>query len=1755
MARKTLRELIRNVFSGKKGGSKKSAPKPRQNRDSRSEVVSSNAYTSPRRAMLNALRGKEEEKPKYKSMAEATSNTSSLAKLDSALKKGVPDPKQNARLKSQERTRQTLESIKKDRAELNAATNNRYNTKQSDKKEAQLARQRVKSGDMAADIDVIKTEYEQHPVATMAGRKLSSGASFGLIDLAEKKLAKGERKEIYDLNEKIAEEHPWVAGGAELAGGLIGFGMTAGATEGLGAKVMGKAAPKAAERLAETKAVQGLARRGVNKAVKKGLVSEATEELIKQTGKEKAAKIVSALGNDIVQNLTTGAVYDLATASKDYEIGSAGWWKSLGMSAALNSVITGGIAGGSILGGNKKAAVEAAKKLAKVDAPNVKVSLGRKRRTDLVLPNERPLQASADAGDIKLTPKNAEAKVNVPETVDNVKSKYPVVDATNGKGGTKWVVEVRDGNKVKRVTVIAPSENKAFHAISDANYGSDVKVIGKGEKVAGKNVDVAASTNRLDEVNAELEDIHRAINDPNTSTAEKELLDKQSRPLYKEKNSLEADIREAEAPAKGTKPAAENLKAMDDVAEDIPFTTDDGTPITGLRQELDDRARQLGEQPGEWSRAKTTDQLVDEPLRVNKVADETYMPGPTEGVAQSKSAYEYATGEEYVGTDVRTSWDEAWKADREYQRSHSYGNRRAHSKTSVTQIQAATSDEQRRLLQEAVKRGDIDYNRIHNEEMIHKAAENFHSDPDRYIKDLIDFNNGNKTLSYKDTPEWSAMAHYIMAVIEPSADQSSEIAFTEAFKLASDIASKAGQAQNLRRHFVHLTPAGRRDAIMDELASMLYNSRGFNNLHPDMPKDKYDALHYIRAYLEEDPIIEEKVRKLVEAGNKEFRLSQAADIAEEGAEGLAKNIGEAAENYAQVEGSMPGIDDVDVAHLELIEALNAHRPKTGFDVLQQMRYMFMLLNPRTHLRNIGGSFLFAPMRQISNGFRSLIEKPLANSFDVDIARHGGPSVTAAFEARVKNPSSEAGKKAAAALEKRGKDFLGGLKYETEMYKGRAKTIPGKALDWLSDKNAWVLTKEDDHFKKIAFKENYIKSYNKYLKDGVPITPSIKKRIEEEAIQEAYIATFNEANDAAKALNRLTRQANDPHASIGARWGARYVNAMMPFEKVPANITKQAINYSPLGLMRGAVDIAKAGRAGDGVALNKAIDELASGLTGTGVFLLGAWLQRRYGMFTTNTGKNDPGAKFKKDRGMQNYSINFIDPETGKGTSITLDWLVPTSSVFFTGVEFANQMSKGDVDLLALGGDWATVASRLAEPVLESSMLSGVHGALETLRGGYGDDDTKGAIDILIREAAQSYLNSLVPTALGQAARAFVYDSELQLPNEENDWKYFKNQIKSKAGLGNTNILGEPLGADTDAYGNIKGEHHGAAENLKYFAKVGLSPANIQKIDMSQVDQEKLRIYDEAVKNGADPNDMAYLFPKKQTKKQFSVGGEDVNMSNKEVSLYNQAKTNGGAEGMRYILDNSIIYNRYDYDAKGKKIPAESAYTAEQKEDLIKQFEGKSMREVEEWLYKDPMFQQASPAEQRKVIKNLWDLSKDTNTVASQRIGEQAVYKAQGKDVNEYNYKNEVTESKREKLDPYIESGLLTYEDIVDFERNGGKASFTENDEGGSVTTYYSKASMIDYFVEHGIPYDKAEALYNAYKNKNAKPYSGNSLSSGRSGRGGYRKSGGSRKAKVPKINAKSMAAATRSAKGTKVKLEPPKPKTTKVTTKFKKYEV
>ena len=1568
-------------------------------------------------------------------------------------------------------------------------------------------KRRIKSGDYAADPDVAKYETLKHPIAASATRGALSGATFGLSELAIAKLPMSkERREaerLYQANKSKGAEFV-----GEMAGSLASFGLTG----GLSKEAVAKAAPKATARLGEGAtellAKNNLVRRAAEKEALRKLGATATKEEIERFARARAAKLVAALGEDAAINLTTGAVSDISHAIVDSD-NPAEFIKNMGQSALMN-VALGGVTsavpafrGGSnavdnvaeTLGRNiddTKGIVEFPPRESGIDVINPDlernrgvVEIGRPEEgIDVINPDleARAPKAEGDAIDRKLNdladeveetapkekPKAKEPKTEAKPKVEPAAEKAEETVIGNGKKTYKWKLWEVGGGRSETITVKA---NKASEAANLAGeYGASKGML-MSQNITGKapKVDVPAA-----DIKAE---------PPKVETVQK------------------ATPPEVKAETKAEPPSVSEQYNLDDVVpftseepkttDDLPFATvDESMPSTDpkltaeneTRAGLEKRAERLAEQkPKE----------ADDSLKVNEISgDKPISDKTTAGVNQVRSAYEYNTGEKVEGGTL-TSWNEAWKASKEYSASHATGEKNRMSKVAVSQLNAMDSEAERELRQRLADSGELNYDAIDTPELYDKIAKQMRDDPDRWVKDMIEINEGG-ALDFRSTPEWQARVQYIMGTVDPSADAASEIAYTEAFKLAQNISSKGGQTLNLRRNFVHLTPMGKRDAILDDLINILDKSKGFRKNHPKMNSlGKFDKREYIRNFLMEDDAIKDGVQKLVETND---------------------------------------LDGVSEAFTELMLNVNKKNPKAGFDVLQELRYLNMLGNPKTHIRNVFGSAFFSPIRQTSNALRAALEEPISKwaskqaGTKLEITKHGGLSPIAVKEAWAKNPTTEAGKAAQEAFGRLKADLLGSAKYDTVMYKGRGKTAVGKAVDALSDFNSNLLQGEDDFFKSRAFKENYIKSYNRYLKDGKPITDKVRAKIEQEAMEEARIATFNEYSKFASWLNSITSKANDANASTLARWGGRGVNAVMPFTKVPANLMKQSMNYSPIGLAKGVAGIKDAAKRGDAKALNRAIDELASGLTGTGIFGLGMLLGKTTDMFTTNAGKNDPASKFKKDRGMQNYSITFKDPETGKGYSYTLDWLVPTSATFFSGVEMANQLKRGDLGLGFLT-DWSTVMSRLAEPVMETSMLSGLHGMLETMRNGSDDDDTKGAIQVLLRETVQSYMNSLIPTLLGQAART-GYKSDMQITGD-TDWEYWKNQAKSKAGLANTNLFGEALGADTDAYGNIKGEKKSTEDYVKSGLKNFLSPANIQKVDFSKVDEQKLEEYEKAVKNGEDPNEMAYLFPKKQYKKQFSVADMDVKLSNKDLSAYNQAKTSGGEEGMRYILE-SIMFNRPTLDANGNKVPSKDAYTKEQKAKLMKQFKGKSMREVEEWLYEQPQFKKASDAEKRKVINGIWTYSNQGKSYASKRVGEQAVVKAQGGDVNEYNFKNEVSEKKRDNLQPLIDKGVVTYEEAVDFARNAGKTYYYENDEGGTAQTYFNKAQMIEYLEAKGYSHEKAEALFNAFKASNAKPYGSASGRRGyrRRGYGHYHRRGRGGKVKVPAAKSSAFKAKT-----------------------------
>ena len=1602
-----------------------------------------------------------------------------LAKISEKSKAAPPDPKEKARKEVQKKANEKLKQISDDRKEYNKATGNKYNVDKNGSK----ARRAQKS--QAYDVKAEKYETEKHPIATSFGRGALSGVTFGSSEIlaqTSKNRKKSGAEAHYQKNKNSKAE---LAG--ELAGSLAGFGLTGEAS----ARAVGKVAPKAvknlgtrgAEKLASSSAIRKAAEK---EAIKRFGAEGATKEVINQIAKRRATTAMTELGKDAAINLTTGLASDLSHSALESD-NLKDFAKNMGRNAAMNVALGGATSlvpafrvgrrfDNAVEGASKKAdeAIDALSPIKRSgDADNVKVSLNRRRTTDVRMPEVRPTEV-------------APPEVRPQAIEEAIQPSRPVIG--NGKREFAFEVYDLDGNR----EVVTVRANKASEASNLAGeYGASRGLTWRRNVTAG---DVAEQT---------ANDARRAVEPEARQPIEQEALQtmRQTADEGAQPSVQEEAAQAVKEDFERNNPSSEMPRADEDPSHFAQI--DEG--MAGIDAEAEKQAQRRMPQTEEERLAtkieekETGRKMTNEEISVRnenrerlKLKEQEVKPRKMpKGERLTSKVAKKVEGATFEEATKPASAKEIINAEKTYVRGQASNYEKVTSRGGTALMSATGSEAETKVVKDLIDENAFQYARVKNKEKYEWAVREFVDNKEAVAKKMLKYADDIDSIPYSQVVDTHYQAHAVMKMMRSQLDnpalsaeerEAAREIYGAAASLTQQISSLSGQVQQFQGVMVHCDGKTRMRNAVDNIANILDSSRGFrtSKTGKGLSGNAFQRKNQIRDIIYSDPDASNALEKIINAATEE-------------------EYGDAMQ--------------------ELLYATSKMNRKHALDYVQTWRYLAMLGNPKTHVRNILGNITFGGIRNLSNTNRSIIEKRLetyAKRHGLEIERHGKTSITAFAEARKANPTTTAGKTAKEWFEKNKDAILNGAKYDENVAKGSDPAMM-KWLTWLSDGNGKVLEGEDNFFRSRAYKESFIKSYTQYTKDGTEITEALLERIHRSALKESQIATFNEFNAMAQVLSKWSHTTfND---SLGRKAAGWTVNAMMPFTKVPSNILKQSVNYSPIGVARGISNITNAAKTGDSEVFNRAIDELSSGLTGTAIAALGFFLGKSTDAFTTNAGSDDAAAKFKKLQGVQNYSMTFTDPKSGKKTSVTLDWLVPTSATFFAGVEMANQLKRGYGDLFEFVGDMSQVTSRVIEPVLETSMLSGLYNIVEGARNGTGEDEKQNFFSLTLRELTQSYANSLVPTAQGQLART-LYKSDKQLTGD-SDWEYWINSLKNKMGIANTNLLGtEALGADTTAYGDVKNKKETAGDYAKSALKNFLSPANIQKVDLDEMDEAKIKQYEEAVKNGADPQEMAYLFPKKQYKKEFTTGNLDVTMSNKDLSTYNQAKATGGAEGARYALE-SIMFNRYTKDERGYKHSTADAYTTEQKQKIIKQFEGKSIRDVEKWVRKQPQFKNADEAEQKKVIDGLWSYSKQGKSQSAKRAGEQAVIKAQGGDVDEYNFNNEITEKKREVLLPYIESGVVSYKDAVEFARLAGKTYYYEDDEGGHSQTYYNKGVMLDYLKSKGYDDETAAALFNSFKAWNAKEY-------GKSGgrrygrrRRGYRRwhshgGGSSKKATVPK---------------------------------------
>lgn len=546
-------------------------------------------------------------------------------------------------------------------------------------------------------------------------------------------------------------------------------------------------------------------------------------------------------------------------------------------------------------------------------------------------------------------------------------------------------------------------------------------------------------------------------------------------------------------------------------------------------------------------------------------------------------------------------------------------------------------------------------------------------------------------------------------------------------------------------------------------------------------------------------------------------------------------------------------------------------PATLLDKWNSWRYLAMLGNPRTHIRNIIGNAVFVPSVRIKNYVGAAIEK----ISKVDTAER-----TKSFR-----KSKEAVAFAENDFEEMSKTLQGeNAKYAvTSDIEGKRTIFKTKWLEKLRLKNFDFLEREDMWFLKMHYTDALARLITVRNIDINSLDTKTLETLRAYAVKEAQAATYRDANSLAEGLNKLQRKLERSDKKV-IRASGILLEGAMPFKKTPMNIAKQGINYSPLGILKGTYTaLAKVKK--EEASITDVIDDFSKGLTGTGVMLLGLFLAN-IGVLIGAGDKPDKEKEFDKMVGEQDYAIKI-----GDVFSYTIDWMTPSNLSLFIGAKLYD-LTKDDFEFADVVGALSTVT----EPLLELSVFSGVNGVIESAQ--YSDSEALLAIG---SDMITSYLMQALPTIGGQISRIvdeskreyYYVDKNKDVPK---GLQRLIGQASSKIPF--ASYLFEPAIDEwgrEETYGNL---FERTLENA-------LSPGYYAEDNYTEVDKELREIYERTGETSVLPVIQQKYY--KEDKIYYYMSAED----------YTEAKKMRGQKSFEYVnkLINSSKYRSMSDEEK------------------------------------------------------------------------------------------------------------------------------------------------------------------------------------------------------------------------------------------------
>ena len=559
----------------------------------------------------------------------------------------------------------------------------------------------------------------------------------------------------------------------------------------------------------------------------------------------------------------------------------------------------------------------------------------------------------------------------------------------------------------------------------------------------------------------------------------------------------------------------------------------------------------------------------------------------------------------------------------------------------------------------------------------------------------------------------------------------------------------------------------------------------------------------------------------------------------------------------------------EVIYGRIVKDIADQVPSTFLDKWNAWRYMAMLFNPTTHIRNVLGNGIFLPVVRMK-----------------DLIALGGEKIFVKAEDRTKvlKVKQEYQDFASKDFEKI-KDMLTGTgKYNpSDNIRDEMAVFKNKILEGLRKFNFTALEKEDAIFLRKHYRHalgSFLQARNVDLKN---MSNAQLLAAREYAFNEALKATYRDASKVANMLSQLSKT---------SKFANVLVEGVLPFKKTPINILKRGVEYSPIGIIKtlskGIYDLTKG-------EFNAAqfIDGLAANAIGSIPFVIGMFLAN----MGIAKGGFDDEEEIDKLMGKQEYSIQIGD------TSYTIDWLAPVSIPFFMGVAISEYEADKDGDFLSNLYDFGIKGF---EPILNLSMLSGVNDMIDSVS--YAEDAEN--LPQLIGSGISSYFSQALPTIFGKTANIFDDTKRARYVDKTSNVPEIVQKALDKI-ASKTPFASKSRAEYIDAWGELKY----TGNFFQRFFQQFVSPGYASTVDQSAISEECLRLYRETGEKSVVPSTPAKYFTLKGNRRDLSKE-EYYNFATfrgqMSADLVNEAINNAEYQKLTDEQKAEVITDIYDY---------------------------------------------------------------------------------------------------------------------------------------------------------------------------------------------------------------------------------------------------